>query len=140
MSFALRHKRNVPGLWLVLACLAVVLKVLVPPGFMVAGPVHHTPFPLVLCTAQGMVTVDAGAPSGEASDPDGQPGGQPADGAPCAFAAAAQFAPPPGLVAPDLVEFASFQAIAPRPLVHLAPGRGLAAPPLPARGPPNLPT
>lgn len=113
--------------------MAVMLKVLVPPGFMVGGPAAETPFALVLCTAQGMVTV---------ADPGSLPVDAPEDGAvvdggPCAFAAAAQVAPPP-LAASAPVVFTNVVRVQAQRAVHLAPGRGLAAPPPPARGPPSL--
>lgn len=114
-----------------------MLKVLVPPGFMVGKAVDEAPFALVLCTAQGMVTVAASAPVGGVADPGGDPDGAAVDGGPCAFAAASQVAPPPfGAVAPAV--FTGVERIEPRFAVHLAPGRGLAAPPPPARGPPSL--
>lgn len=110
-----------------------MLKVLVPPGFMVGGPAAETPFALVLCTAQGMVTIaDADRPVD-----DGDPDGGAADTAPCAFAAAAQVAPPPFVASAPAV-FTHVERVQAQRAVHLAPGRGLAAPPPPARGPPSL--
>ncbi|MFN3584400.1 DUF2946 family protein [Phenylobacterium sp.] len=136
MTSAARHCRTFARLWLALACLAVAIKVLVPPGFMVARPVNDMPFPLVLCTAQGMVTVDPGAPVDQERGDD--PAGRAADHGPCVFAGAQHAAPPPGLDHFVAVEFAAYAAPAAAPSVSLAPGRGLAAPPLPARGPPSL--
>ncbi|MFZ5721405.1 MAG: hypothetical protein ACOY5Y_18245 [Pseudomonadota bacterium] len=125
-------------LWLALASLALALKILTPPGFMIAAPVNEMPFPLVLCTAQGAMTVEPGAPLGDPTDPGHAPqDGSASDGL-CAFAASAQLAGPPSHSEPDPVEFANYERPPERSLTHLAPGRGLAAPPLPARGPPSL--
>lgn len=138
MTSAGRHPRSFARLWLALACLAVAIKVLVPPGFMVARPVNDMPFPLVLCTAQGMVTVEPGAPIADGASDPGDPAGQAADHGPCVFAGAQHAAPPPGLDRFVTVEFAAYAAPAESPSLALTPGRGLAAPPLPARGPPSL--
>ncbi|RAK67657.1 DUF2946 family protein [Phenylobacterium kunshanense] len=132
MTVAARHRgTSLHSAWLALAAIAVMLRVLVPPGFMVGKPTDETPFALVLCTAQGMVTVPAEAP------PSGDTDGVAADSAPCAFSATAQLATPPSV---ELIPqtFARVAPAAPDRAVHLAPGRGLAAPPPPARGPPIL--
>ena len=116
------------SLMLVLALLAVALKVLVPPGFMVAAPAWGPPG-IVVCTAQGPLSLGSGhdhAPHGKTHD------------APCAFAGHAAVAAPPSALPVAPAEFVAYQAAAVRPVNHLAPGRGLAAPPLPARGPPSL--
>lgn len=122
-------------LCLTLAALAIFLKVAVPAGFMPqARSAERLPFALVLCTGQGVVTVDAGHPGG----PDQDHGKKPAHDAPCLFAGHGVQAPAPDLFDPVPVEFVAFTAAAPKaPPYDLAPGRGLAAPPLPARGPPQ---
>jgi hypothetical protein len=128
---------NARAVFMTLAALAVALKVLIPVGFMTAPEQRNgLPFALVLCTGQGAMVV---APGERLDHQKGGSDEKPAD-APCAFAAlgVAMGAPPADLaVAP--VEFVAYAA-QPQParLVHLAPGRGLAAPPLPARGPPSL--
>lgn len=109
---------------LTLAMLGVALKIVAPPGFMIAPE----SFPLVLCTAQGAITVDM---SGHDEAPASK-----ADHVPCVFAGHAA-APPPSLLSPAPAAFAVY-AEASRPLADLAPGRGLVAPPPPARGPPQL--
>jgi hypothetical protein len=129
---ALRH------VCLTLAMLAVALKVLIPAGFMVASPsTASAGFPLVLCTGHGAVAVEAADLALGAGKK--TPAEKPAHDAPCAFAGHAAAAPPP---APYPVEAAAFAPTpAPQPQMlrrDLAPGRGLAAPPLPARGPPIL--
>jgi hypothetical protein len=126
-----RHSPFARRAFLALAALAVALKVLLPPGFMVAR--QGEGFPLVICTSQGNVVVqDDGAP--------GEPAGKAGHDAPCAFAGNGAVDVPPSLAAPVLLAFAAFEAPEPRALTSLAPGRGLAAPPLPARGPPRFMT
>jgi hypothetical protein len=112
-----------------LAVFALAVRILVPQGFMVAP--HETPgaFPLVICTSQG--AVDLGATGGHA--PDGKAAGH---HAPCVFAGHAA-APAPGLLAVARAVYAVHQPITSASVRRdLAPGRGLSAPPLPARGPP----
>lgn len=124
------------GIFMVLAALALAIKVMIPAGFMTAPPASdELPFALVLCTSQGAVTVQPGdlaAPSHDdkGSTPDS------AHDSPCAFAGHGAGAPPPNLLDARSVEFVAYRAPAAAQIVHLAPGRGLSAPPLPARGPP----
>lgn len=123
-----RHSPLAHRALLALAALAVALKVLLPPGFMVAG--EGAPFPLVICTGAGTeVAHQDGAPSA--------PAGKAGHDAPCAFAGHGAGAAPPSLAAPTAVVFLRHAPPAPTTLTSLAPGRGLAAPPLPARGPPR---
>lgn len=131
---------------LTLAMLAVALKVLVPGGFMAAAPAANAlPFALVICTGQGPMTLASGevladqgkAPGGKA--PSGKtPDGKTGHDSPCAFAGHGAGVAPPSLIATAAVTFVAYRAPQQRPLTDLAPGRGLAAPPLPARGPPIL--
>lgn len=123
------------GIFMMLAALAVALKVMIPAGFMTRTASHDLPFALVLCTAQGAVTVEPGQAGpghddrGEVADHD----------SPCAFAGHATAAPAPSPIATGVVEFVAYRRhLTPAAPVDLAPGRGLAAPPLPARGPPSL--
>jgi hypothetical protein len=108
----------------------------VPAGFMTATSAAGLPFALVICTAQGAVTLQPGEAPGVKDH------GAPADKAnhdsPCAFAGHGLEAPPPNLTDSVRVTFVAYRAPEPQPLIGLAPGRGLAAPPLPARGPPTL--
>jgi hypothetical protein len=123
-------------LFLALAALAVLMKVLVPPGFMAAPRANDLPFALTLCTSQGPLIVEPGGRL-PGSPQDHAPGGKAAHDSPCAFAGHGAAGPAPeGLVAPaaDVVAYAA--AATPARRFDLAPGRGLAAPPLPARGPP----
>ena len=128
--------RTSHGIFMMLAALAVAMKVLIPAGFMTQSRTNDLPFALVLCTSQGMVLVQPGEAT-PIVDHDGQAGDQAHD-APCAFAGHAVAAPAPNLIDSGAVEFVAYRFVATEPLVDLAPGRGLAAPPLPARGPPSL--
>jgi hypothetical protein len=110
----------------VLALLAVALKVITPPGFMIAQTSGG--FPLVICTGHGPLDL-----SGK-SDP--IHGKKSTHDAPCAFSGHAATSPPASCVvsaAVDLVYLAP--AIDRRG--DLVPGRGLAAPPPPSQGPPT---
>lgn len=136
----IRRPRRISGLFshvcLMLAALAIALKVLVPTGFMTAAPTGGLPFALVICTAQGAVTLQPGEALG--ANDHGAPAGKTGHDSPCAFAGHGLGAPPPNLTDSVQVAFVAYRAPEPRSLTGLAPGRGLAAPPLPARGPPTL--
>lgn len=126
-----RHSPLARNVFLTLAALALALKVLLPAGFMVDPAARG--FSMVICTAEGTAVVHQdGAPAGPASK-------QQHD-APCAFAGHGMGAVAPSLAAPMAAAYAAYVAPSPAPLIGLAPGRGLAAPPLPARGPPTLTT
>ena len=124
--------RSSPGLmrdvWLMLALLAVGLRILIPVGFM-PGSTGHGNYALVLCTADGAVTVDPAK--------DKAPAKSGHDGA-CVFAAHAAAGPEPTVEAGVEPAYAQPVALVQPAQTSLAPGRGLAAPPLPARGPPVL--
>jgi len=115
------------GAFLTLALLALVMKLAVPAGFMVAAPGDGRGFNLVICTGHGPLI--AGQPDHKGGESKSK------TDAPCAFAGHA--APPIPTLGAPLVSSAHGQAaaLAP-PLVDLIPGRGLAAPPPPSRGPP----
>lgn len=124
------------GAFFAFALLAVALKVLIPAGFMTASqPTNGLPFALVLCTGQGPQVVEPGDALGLK---DKAPADKPAHDAPCPFAGHGAAAPAPGALAVAKIEFVAFKPAQPARAVHLVPGRGLAAPPLPARGPPSL--
>ncbi len=120
-----------------LAVLAIVMKVLIPPGFMAGAPTNDLPFQIYLCTAQGGVAVDSGESLSHPGDPDQAPA-KSAHDSPCAFAGHALGAPPPSVAEAPLVAFVAHTPIVPAPAADLIPGRGLTGPPLPARGPPAL--
>ena len=122
--------------FLVLAFLALALKAAIPAGFMAAAPTNDLPFAIVLCTGQGMVSLEPGqglgdhekhpAPSGKAHD------------SPCAFAGHGAPALAPLAFGMEAAPYAVHAAPALAAAVDLAPGRGLSAPPPPARAPPAL--
>ena len=117
------------GAMMALALLALAIKVLVPQGYMAADHASATGFPLVICTAGGRITLD---PPGEHAPAEKAKGDSP-----CAFAG--NITPP----TPSPIALANFTAwsFAPAPLPaqpEQTPGRGLAAPPPPAIGPPSL--
>ncbi|MCK5909281.1 MAG: hypothetical protein KAG62_04970 [Caulobacter sp.] len=114
--------------------LAVTLKIMVPAGFMPdAQPRNGLPFALVLCTGDGAKLVQPGETLAGHSDKDDKS----AHDAPCPFASQGAAAPPPSPFTATKIAFVAYAPIEPTRVIHLAPGRGLAAPPLPARGPPS---
>lgn len=138
MSAVRRSAGSWSRVFLALAALAIFVKVLAPPGFMVGAPSRDgAAFPIVLCTAQGEIVMDAGKAPGSHETPGHAPAGSSHD-SPCAFAGHGLAAPPPSLAAADAVAFAVYAAPPPRAFAVVSPGRGLSGPPLPARGPPAL--
>jgi hypothetical protein len=124
-----RHSPLARGVFMTLMAFAVALKVLVPAGFMADR--GKDGFSLVICTSQGTTVIHQdGAPADK--------GSQAGHDAPCAFAGHAAGAEPTSLAAPERVAYAAYAETPVIALVGLAPGRGLTAPPLPARGPPIL--
>lgn len=122
--------------FLALALIAVALKVLVPAGFMTApGPTNGLPFSVVICTGQGAMVVEPGDPM---SHDKRTPSEKPSHDQPCPFAGHGAATVMPSAITVQAVTFAVYVEPAARPVMGLAPGRGLAAPPLPARGPPSL--
>jgi hypothetical protein len=113
---------------LLLALLALAINVLVPQGFMVgagqAGPA------IEICTGAGPLVVTP------TSDQHGHKTGG-THGEACAFAGHGVASAPPILAVIARPEIPASAPNAPR-LADLAPGRGLAAPPPPSRGPPLL--
>ena len=119
---------------LALALLAIVLKVMIPAGFMPGAESRNgLPFALVLCTGDGAKIVQPGdaldARHGGKAEKAGHD-------APCPFAAQGAAAPPPSVVAAIAVDLIAYAAPRLPPARTLAPGRGLAAPPPPPTGPP----
>ena len=129
MVGGLHRRAGLRAAFLTLAFLALLVKVAVPSGFMVAAPGSGPGFPLVICTGHGEVTKTT-------SDRKGGESKSRSD-APCAFAGHA--APPTPAAAPEIAS-ASFAHAAAPPAIRfdLVPGRGLAAPPPPSQGPPTL--
>ena len=120
--------------FLALALLAVVLKVMIPAGFMPSAETRNgLPFALVLCTGDGAKIVQPG----DALDArHGDKGDKAGHDAPCPFAAQGAAAPPPSVVAAIDIDLVAYAAPILPPARALAPGRGLAAPPPPPTGPP----
>ncbi len=117
------------GVFLTLAVLALVLKVLVPQGYMVSN--KGDGFPLVICTGHGVQTV-AGANHDGSKAPL-----QKKTDAPCAFAGGVTPPAPSQLAVlsePYATQADRIVDLRPR---DLTPGRGLAAPPPPSQGPPT---
>ena len=115
------------GWFAALAALALLVQVLVPPGFMVSGEPGAAG--LVICTGHGpLVGLDShGKPAKAPKQAD----------MPCGFAGHGTTAgPPPSFALAALrVEYTVLPGA--RRLAS-APGRGLAAPPPPSQGPPSL--
>ena len=114
--------------FIALAALALVMQVLIPQGFMVG---HSAAGPeLVICTGHGPLVVATKHPPAKAPN-------SRAD-APCALSAHGAAAPPPQPAGAIAVAFAPAR----QPAIvafDLTPGRGLATPPPPSRGPPAAP-
>jgi hypothetical protein len=113
------------------ALLALALQIIVPPGFMVAR-MGGAPA-IVLCTGHGPMMAMPVAPG----KPDQSP--KTDQGHTCVFAGHGGIAPPPSVLAP-IQSRAEYVLPPSAPMRDLRPGRGLAAPPPPSRGPPSLST
>ena len=110
------------------AFLALALQLLFPAGFMVAEPGQAHGLPIVICSAQGQTVVDWDAGHKKAPAQNSM--------AACPFAGHAVASGPPAPTA--LAIPVVFQAApAPARPYLVFPGRGLAAPPPPAIGPPQ---
>ncbi len=124
--------------WAVFALLALCVRVLAPPGYMIAsGGASGRAITITICSDFGMRqavldlgtgdVVDVNAP-GERND------NAPTNDAPCVFAAVAALASPVALsLAAPVVPAIPLEL---RRIASVAPGRGLAAPPPWPTGPP----
>ena len=118
--------------FLVLATLAIALKIMIPAGFMPSVDPRDGAIALVLCTSEGVKVVDR-LPDSHQTD---KHGGKPAHDAPCPFAAQGAATPPPAMVAVAEAKHVAYVE-PPAPIARtVVPGRGLAAPPPPPTGPP----
>jgi hypothetical protein len=125
----MRRARQISAMWLALAVLALVARIVVPAGFMPAQTAGGVA--LVICTGHGPLAIDG------PQDPKAPKPGSRSD-APCAFAAAPSAAPPPPVVTVLAEPYAiSVDPGRRGPVADLIPGRGLAAPPPPSQGPPS---
>jgi hypothetical protein len=111
------------------AVLALVAQVIVPPGFMVARS-GDAPT-IVVCTGHGpwMAMPEEASRPGKARPSDQNHS--------CVFAGHGAIAPPPAVLAPAHAQM-DYGVTPGAPIRDLRPGRGLAAPPPPSRGPPDL--
>jgi hypothetical protein len=109
-----------------LALLAVALKVAIPPGFMIAQTGGS--FPLVICTGHGPLVL-----SGQTHSDHGK---KSTSDAPCAFSGHVATPPPASVVVSAAVGLVYLAPAIDR-RGDLVPGRGLAAPPPPSQGPPR---
>lgn len=126
----------------VIALFAIALRAVVPAGYMIAPRAEDGAVMMALCSEHGTTQVRIDLRTGEVVSDTGT-GPSPSDGdapaakkwsAPCVFAMAATLAPPelgPGVPHRLHVALADAPSAAP-----VAPGRGLAAPPPWATGPP----
>ena len=124
------------ALFLAMAFMALALRVMVPAGYMAASPTNDHPFAIVLCSGDGQMTVQPG--QALPGHDDKQAPGKDGQHAPCAFAGLAAGAVAPDLAATIPVVLESHPSPLSAAARDLAPGRGLPAPPPPARGPPSL--
>lgn len=122
---------------LTLAALALILKIAVPPGYMLTST-SASPLSMVICTGQGplVVNVPQSANGDQGHVP--SPADKSSHDAPCAWAGHGVASPPPSLATLAVSAFAPAAIEDILPAVAPAPGRGLLAPPPPARGPPQL--
>ncbi len=140
MLRGMRYRRS--GIFRTLAAfalMAMVVRALVPAGFMVAPAGRGDFIGLTLCSDQGAVAAFINLETGAVVDGDKPPGPSAPDGssghdAPCMFASVALLATPEVATAP-FVELRPFE-VASILVVRAAPGRGLAAPPPWSTGPP----
>jgi len=123
------------GVLMTFALLALAWRMMIPAGFMAAAPTNDLPFAVVLCTGQGPVSLEAGQSLAKHGDQHQAPASH---DSPCAFAGHGGALTAPDLIGTHPVVFAAYAAPLPAAVAHLAPGRGLSAPPPPARGPPSL--
>ena len=121
--------------FLVLATLAIALKIMIPVGFMPdMGQRNGLPFAMVLCTGDGAKVV-LSTKALDTQTPDDQGRKSPHD-APCSFAAQGANAPAPMTMGVDAAQVAVHVSPDTRSMRDTSPGRGLAAPPPPSTGPP----
>lgn len=121
------------GITLLLIALALMLRVLIPAGFM---PATGQGVAIMLCTGMGATTVwvDANGDIHKQKPPaDGQ------KDQPCAFAGFGAAFDLPGFAGNPIAPAFSTAALAPAISVVVAIGQGLAAPPPPSTGPPSAP-
>lgn len=112
-----------------LAFLALAFAIVVPPGFMTAARTDGLGFSIVICTGHGPLQL------GQLGDPKAPPGKSKASTS-CPFAA--NLTPPLPAIFAVKPQIAPFGPMITGVASDQIPGRGLAAPPPPATGPPAL--
>ncbi len=129
MGGEIKQRGRSGGLGAALAFLALALQLMFPAGFMAAPASQGGGIPIVICSAEGRIVTDWDSLSGHKSKAPAKPM------ATCAFAGHATASAPP---VPQAIPIAvAFQAHTQADRPHAVfPGRGLAAPPPPAIGPP----
>ncbi|MGE3303054.1 MAG: DUF2946 family protein [Hyphomonadaceae bacterium] len=129
----IRHTWRAAGL--LLAVIALALRVAVPAGFMLANDGHHR-LTVTLCSSMGPVEAVLDLATGKLVAPDHapKPGGGEKNKAPCAFAALN--APAAGAQGVSIAAPHGAAVLAPRTPRAERPSLQPAGPPLPARGPP----
>lgn len=126
-----------------IALLAIALRAVVPAGYMIAPRAEDGAVVMALCSEHGTTQVRIDLRTGEVlADAAGkgaaQDGNDPVSkkwSAPCVFAMAATLAPPE--FGPGVPHRIDAPMVAAHVVAHLAPGRGLAAPPPWSTGPPT---
>lgn len=118
----------------VLAC-ALALRMLVPEGWMPVSDAHG--FRITLCAGTGPMDMTMAMPGMAMKHGKSDHGPQPMQDHPCTFAHLGLALAEPLLPALALPPLMRAEALAAKPLA-IAIGRGLAAPPPPATGPPAL--
>ena len=137
MSGTNQKSRRRPGHGLLLAALALGLRLILPGGVMLAAPTAGAAPQMVICTGQGAMTVSLGqdgrilkAPADKAPENPDRPDH------PCAFAASLAISGPGPLAASLPIRFVGDLDL---PLATTQrPGLGLAAPPPWTTGPPSI--
>ena len=129
MVRALTSKEAGPRVALTLTILAIILKLMVPPGFMIADT--GAAIPITICTGHGPLIINsdaAKAPKAPARKTD----------APCAGAGnVTPPGPPLGVILPEPFLWAA-PVLGAGLVLDIAPGR--AAPPPPSHAPPHRPS
>ena len=114
-----------------LAILAILLRASIPGGFMLSAAKAGGMPDLVICTAQGLMTIAGDHAPGSDDD-----SGKQQDTS-CAFTAVASVTITPTLLSIATPIYAE-AVVVQRAIPDQRPGRGLAAPPPPTTGPPSL--
>ncbi len=119
---------------MILALLALAMRLLVPTGFMLAPAAAGGLPNLVICTGQGPMAMPGMTMAMSGADHDKHDSND-TGGHPCAFAAAGVAIELPALLLPALPPVAALAVLPAFGLIR--PGLGLAAPPPPQTGPPS---